>query len=1350
MKTNLIWTALPTGATSNATGGITLTISVYVSPRLDPEGPTLPLGDFDLGTNDNYTAWVQNLIMGFEFGPPAAPTVVTGTLVNAGDGALDPTLWPQIFPTTTPVRGYRYDSLSAKRLFSYPVAEIVGYLDELYGNLAVQNPTDFPGLGSQSPTLDGFIRTLGRIRRALPGLEQTTNGNPSDDAILNALGVAGDAQTQARALAFYRAYRFYNRRAVVGPAPENRQPPAIPDIDFHEMIALMGDYPVLLRKLGLVLDYEVSANSVFPPASFVRAMPASAAGGAIAGTRPLTAYDLDFNTPTFFATPLNGSDLNRGMLDLSDAARFPVTQVDVDGSALKTIELASNLTQLVERAPAQQNSQQSVASLRSAGFAVSRSDRATRLASSFPDQDALNTALESGDPTAVEATPLFADDITRGYRLDVQQGNVWRSLTARVGNYTVGPNNNQLAIGPVQDEGYVKGESLSGEADVPDDLYLHEHVFSWDGWSLAARRPGRDISFEKDQGDPRFQEPRVQREPNDPLAGFDVSTDFRAAPGTLPRLRFGETYRFRARAVDLAGNSLPLSTPSSASFATEAISYLRYEPVQQPILVYRGIVTEGEAIEHLVIRSNRGQSVSSYVADPQVAVYDYPTTCERHVAAPKVTQAMAEAHGAFDNVWTSEDQASHQTSYLIALKEAGTFQDREVFDPGMGQYVQVQNIELVSTATTPDDKVDVWPAQRGDSLATGQYVMHTGESVVLPYLPDPIAKGIALEDRAGGVMYTRDYVGSWPDAEPFRLVVREGSEVDVEPRIEVAGDTLDVFLPKATIFELRYSSCLDASDLALFAHFPKLAGNTAALTAARECRHWMFTPQRNITLVHAVQRPLEDPEADLQQDDTREQGQTWVTLLGDLLCHGRSSGQVDLRAHWVDPIDLLSDDAPSTSRHEAQLLSLLPEYGQDSLQLGTSHQQDFGDTKHRNVVYQAIATTRYREYFPPEIYKDTNNITAVEAVAEPGTLETPAPVFTKQSVSILSTARPDVPRVLYAIPTFAWDSNGDGSRKTRRGNGLRVYLERPWFSSGEDELLGVTLLPPNGVEATSGRFVSEWGSDPLRKNLAPQNRLAKGHFKNEAATGTNLSLPDIPSATVDVVGFSVEFEPERQLWFADIELDGGDAYFPFLRLVLCRFQPESLDGLELSGIVATEWNQLTPDRTATVSRTNASTVRVALSGTTGDNIEGNQNVLEPASPDDFKAPPGQSGGFNLATPDLMLEPARGEHHQVIARLQRKTGDSDLDWKDSGTPVVLSSYRKDAEPEVAVWSGSLPLSAGAQGGGDDYRIAIEEYEVYLSDPDVAQNPATDPTVKALEGSEPVASRLIFVAHFGVPS
>ena len=102
----------------------------------------------------------------------------------------------------------------------------------------------------------------------------------------------------------------------------------------------------------------------------------------------------------------------------------------------------------------------------------------------------------------------------------------------------------------------------------------------------------------------------------------------------------------------------------------------------------------------------------------------------------------------------------------------------------------------------------------------------------------------------------------------------------------------------------------------------------------------------------------------------------------------------------------------------------------------------FGDTRHRRVRYKAIATSRFKEYFTG------SNLT-----------------FTRDSdstlVNVPSSARPASPDVVYVIPIYGSEqqTTTDVKVDVRRGNGLRVYLQRPWYSSGEGELLGVILWP---------------------------------------------------------------------------------------------------------------------------------------------------------------------------------------------------------------------------------------------------------------------------------------------------
>ena len=73
-------------------------------------------------------------------------------------------------------------------------------------------------------------------------------------------------------------------------------------------------------------------------------------------------------------------------------------------------------------------------------------------------------------------------------------------------------------------------------------------------------------------------------------------------------------------------------------------------------------------------------------------------------------------------------------------------------------------------------------------------------------------------------------------------------------------------------------------------------------------------------------------------------------------------------------------------------------------------------------------------------------------------------MFARSSAQVVldvpASQRPHAPRVAYAVPTFGWTSStsaGLSGQFCQDGNGLRVYLEAPGYSSGEGEVLAVVV-----------------------------------------------------------------------------------------------------------------------------------------------------------------------------------------------------------------------------------------------------------------------------------------------------
>jgi hypothetical protein len=78
----------------------------------------------------------------------------------------------------------------------------------------------------------------------------------------------------------------------------------------------------------------------------------------------------------------------------------------------------------------------------------------------------------------------------------------------------------------------------------------------------------------------------------------------------------------------------------------------------------------------------------------------------------------------------------------------------------------------------------------------------------------------------------------------------------------------------------------------------------------------------------------------------------------------------------------------------------------------------------------------------------------------------------------------------------------------------------------------------------------------------------------------DLSLPELAPLKVSVAGYEVKFDKNRKLWYADLRLDPGASYVPYIKLAMTRFQPNSLIGNELSSIVLADPIQLLPTREA--------------------------------------------------------------------------------------------------------------------------------------------------------------------------
>ena len=533
-------------------------------------------------------------------------------------------------------------------------------------------------------------------------------------------------------------------------------------------------------------------------------------------------------------------------------------------------------------------------------------------------------------------------------------------------------------------------------------------------------------------------------------------------------------------------------------------AFERFDPLRAPALALRRTVTEGESIAHVVIRSDHAQSAAAFAA-----ATGYEADADRHLAPAKSSLQDAELPGRFDDA-IGGVPAAVDAAYAIALRESGRLEDD---------------------------------------------LLHPEEQLELPYLPDPWSAGVVLVGLPGlapGTITRFAPDGSaaqepdalpglppqpgvvildwgprdpWWRAQPLRLRAIEG---EGPPAWDAGTRVLTVALPKAARVDVRVSSLPEESHLrdhgvwrALRSLVTEPDASAALLQLARTGRVWALCPPRAMTLVHAVQHPLQTPDV-LTLRAVRESGATATELSGEIRIDGASTDRIDIDAAWQEWVDLPGGEneqspqrvsrtsaALTTQIHLARDPAIEPsEAGRlatagyieadDLVLLGAGPPGDatpgfvstheLHDTRHRHIAYSVVATSRFREYFRPDL------------VAPEGAL-------TRTALPALSTFRARPPRLRHAFSTPCRSSGGSARGRTGPAPpaGAGAACACFWAARGTRRAMascsescsgrGLTALcrprsigwSPDGVSIRSGR----WPRHPrLRRRRLPSTSAA--------------------------------------------------------------------------------------------------------------------------------------------------------------------------------------------------------------------------------------------------------------------
>jgi hypothetical protein len=165
------------------------------------------------------------------------------------------------------------------------------------------------------------------------------------------------------------------------------------------------------------------------------------------------------------------------------------------------------------------------------------------------------------------------------------------------------------------------------------------------------------------------------------------------------------------------------------------------------------------------------------------------------------------------------------------------------------------------------------------------------------------------------------------------------------------------------------------------------------------------------------------------------------------------------------------------------------------------------------------------------------------------------------------------------------------------------------------------------------------------------------------------------------VTYDVEFEPTNSLWFADLRFDVRTANFSFVKLVLARYQPMTLQDVPaLSLAVAAGVTQVAPDRFVTLLATPPQDPTAP-----GAQIQLQIQVTAPAG----------------SSPDL----ARISVEVVLQEQTVAGSDDEFGWDT--TSQLPQPVQDQGSPPPVLWAGQASVPASPPFG--KYRLAVRELD-----------------------------------------
>ena len=294
-------------------------------------------------------------------------------------------------------------------------------------------------------------------------------------------------------------------------------------------------------------------------------------------------------------------------------------------------------------------------SMRSGGLQLYVDGRGATVLDAIQQSKAFNDGARVGRRAAAAVLRRGPGPRLPARRVGLAHRASWHSLHRRSGRTSIGEDDV-----PFDDRRTRRGSSSSrppsrrpGAEASDKDLYVHEVIARWAGLEPQRPLPGQGLSryADPDKAIPPDGDDRG-RTTDEPITA--VQGDARPTRWSRHRcrvLRFGVRYRMRARAVDLAGNSLARRRPArqlrwrchgaarAIPRAAPTCATSRWRRRWSSSATQAAVTGPGSAVHRLVMRTFNDGPATTTARRRRSAASD------RHIVPPRTSVELGERHG---------------------------------------------------------------------------------------------------------------------------------------------------------------------------------------------------------------------------------------------------------------------------------------------------------------------------------------------------------------------------------------------------------------------------------------------------------------------------------------------------------------------------------------------------------------------------------------------------------------------------------------------------------------------------------------------------------------------------------